>query len=225
MTTTTFRNLRSLSQFASVFLILINLPLPFVMVLRPTFVYLEYIHIQMGFRGIGSVLKATSMINITLGLFASCGINSRVKLYMRLYLMTSLILFILLGAMALYMTKAYVGSVLTQMTSMAVSKMTVMTVIEENLSCSFVRGSCRNTVRENAGTLRNYYLAVAFCSIFLNILNFVLLKVATKITIESHPPKLPNFIEKTKVGMNTESLRSKRVISVNSNTSVNSALP
>ena len=62
--------------------------------------------------------------------------------------------------------------------------------------------------------IKYYYMIVAIPSICLNLLNFVLLRIATGIAIESPP------IEKTKVGVNTESLRNKRVVSVNSNFSV-----
>jgi hypothetical protein len=99
----------------------------------------------------------------------------------------------------------------------AQNDLTVKNTIELNLTCS--TGSdrtCEPVIREEVFAIRYYYMLVAMPSIFLNLLNFILLKIATEISIETPPVKLPNFIEKNRVGMNTESLRNKRIISVTS---------
>lgn len=221
MTTTAFRNIRSLSQLASVALVLINIPLPFVLIFHLTFVHLESEYINMGVRSISPIFRLTSIINITLGLFASCGVNSRVKLYMKSYLLVSFLFFLLLTVFMVYIKTNYLRDVLTQMYRRAQNDQAVKSTIELNLVCS--TGSdrtCEAIIGEEVFAIKYFYMIVAIPSMCLNILNFILLKIATGIDIEAPPVKLPNFIEKTKVGMNTESLRNKRVISVTSSSPV-----
>lgn len=225
MTTTAFRNIRSLSQLASVVLILINIPLPFLLILRLTFVCIESDYINMGIRNIAPIFKITSMVNITLGLFASCGVNSKVKFYMRLYLMISILLFIVLAVLLFYVRTHYLHDLLTQMYRRVQSDQSVKNTIELNLSCSTgFDKTCEKIIQEEVGMIKHYYMLIAVPSMCLNSLNFVLLKVATGISIEAPPVKLPNFIEKTRVGMNTESLRNKRIVCVASNSSLDSAM-
>ncbi|CAD27080.1 hypothetical protein [Encephalitozoon cuniculi GB-M1] len=210
MTTTAFRNIRSLCQLASVLLIVINIPLPFFLIPHLMFVRMESEHLNMGIRGITTIFRTTSMTNITLGLFASCGINSKTRLYMRLYFVTGMLTLLMLITMFLYVKIGYQSDVSRQLGRLY-NNASIRNIILYFMECSN-QMTCTRIIMKNIEMIKYYYITISIPSLCLNLLNLVLIRVATSVNIETPPPKLPNFVEKTKVGMNTASLRNKRVV-------------
>ncbi|AFM99000.1 hypothetical protein EHEL_091050 [Encephalitozoon hellem ATCC 50504] len=210
MTTTAFKNVRSLSQLVSVLLIVINIPLPFFLIPHLMFVRMEAEHLRMGIRGITTIFRTTSMTNITLGLFASCGINSKTRLYMRLYFITGMLLLLMLVTMLLYIRISYQSDVSRQLGRLY-NNASIRNIILYFMECTN-QMTCTRIIMKNISMIKYYYVTIAIPSLCLNLLNLILIRIAISINIEAPPQKLPNFVEKTRVGMNTSSLRNKRVI-------------
>lgn len=210
MTSTAFRNIRSLNQLISVVLIVINIPLPFLLIPHLVFVCVESEHFNMGLRGISAIFKTTSMTNITLGLFASCGINSKTRCFIRLYFATGILLFLMLGTMLLYVKIGYQTDVSKRLGKLY-SNASVRNIILYYMECSN-QGTCTKIIMKNISMIKYYYITISIPSLCLNLLNLILARIAVSINIETPPPKQPNFVEKTRVGMNTASLRNKRVV-------------
>jgi hypothetical protein len=212
--TTAFKNTRAISQLMSVTLILINIPLVILLIVFQHLVVTERDLAKLGMRCISFLIKVTSMVNITLGLLASCGINSRTKFYMRFFLLAAFISVSSLFAIFVYVRELYLKQLLLKLGQQSVSNLAIKSSLEGNYDCNFSTRSCEAKIRADVENITMLYSIVAIASLVLNVINFILIKFAVEINIEAPLPKPPTLVEKTRVGMNTESLRNKRIITV-----------
>ncbi|KAM0672507.1 hypothetical protein CWI42_100520 [Ordospora colligata] len=219
MTTTAFRNVRALNQLCSVLLIVINIPLPFLLVPYMLYVSVEGQCLKTTL-SILTIFKTTSMVNITLGLFASCGINSKVRLYMRLYLLVGVLLLIGMSGIILYVKISYQSDV-SKALGVAYNIAQAENIILHYLECSNQK-TCTAQIMSTINDIRYYYLIISIPSVLLNLLNILLARIALCISIEHALPKPPSFVEKNRVGMNTVSLRNRRVLSASASNALNS---
>ncbi|KAK6089462.1 hypothetical protein P3W45_001599 [Vairimorpha bombi] len=213
MTTTTFKNLRALIQLFSVLLILINIPLPFILFFNSDIVTIEVDHLEMGYLSLTLMYKTVIICNITLGMFASCGMNSKIKLYMRIYLLVTFVYLMFFIACILYVKNSYTKRLITTFVERSNSSVPLRCIMENLLMCT-MGSSCENALRKSSGHLVKYFMWVSLSSLVLHTLSFIFIRITVNIEINKQPIKPPRFATVTRAGMDTQSLRHKRVLEV-----------
>lgn len=217
MTTTAFRNVRALISLFSLLLIVINIPLPILLIKHYTIISIESDSLAMGYLSILSMYKIVIIFNITLGMFASCGVNSKVRMYMKVYLFITFFYLFLFLACILYVKNHYLQKLLEKFNMKAGSNVSIRCLIETDLDCNMATKTCHTAMAAATNDLIRYFVLISTASLILHLLNFIFIKVATNIRIEKPEIKLPKIVTITKAGMNTQSLRQKRVLDVNAN--------
>ncbi|WUR05028.1 uncharacterized protein VNE69_12013 [Vairimorpha necatrix] len=215
MTTTIFRNIRALIQLTSVLSILINIPLPVILFFNYRLSKIELENLQMNFLSLSFCYKVIIIFNITLGMFASCGTNSKIKMYMRLYLFCAFMYMIVLITYILYVKNYYQDRLITTFVEKSTVSLQQRVLMSNILYCS-PSENCEENLKRLCSKSVNVFLLFSGVSFVLHLISFVLIKIAVNIKIEKEPVKLPNFVNVTKAGMDTQSLRSKRVMEIDS---------
>ncbi|KAF5140268.1 hypothetical protein AAJ76_3800021344 [Vairimorpha ceranae] len=212
MTTTAFKNLRAIIQLISVLLILINIPIPAVLLYNTRFTTIEIDNLNLGYLSLSFLYKVLLIFNITLGMFASCGTNSKVKFYMRLYLFFTFLFMLGLITYILYVRNFYQNHLLTTYTTKTALSVQQKVIMSSLLFCS-TGIDCDKILKERSELFIKIYLSIGSLSFILHFISFVLIKIAVNISIEK-PHEGPKFVTITRAGMNTESLRNKRVMNI-----------
>lgn len=224
MTTTAYKNIRALCQLISVLLIVINIPLPFILLLNVDFINIEQDILKMGRSSITSLYKIMIISNITLGMFASCCVNSKIKIYMKFYLVFAMIYLIINASLILFVKKRYFYSLNNMFITKSNDLISFRFILENALCCSMADDSCRSALIIYSAPLIKYFLLVSCASFVLHILHFVFIKIAVKMSIEKPQAKIPKFVNVTRAGMDTVSLRQKRIIQVDENLMKNKSI-
>lgn len=217
MTTTAYKNLRALCQLVSVLLIVINIPLPLLLLLNVDFINIEQDILKMGRSSLTSLYKLMIVSNITLGMFASCCVNSKVKVYMKFYLVFAMIYLIINASLILFVQKRYFYSLNNMFITKSNDLISFRFILENALCCSMADDSCRNALILYSEPLIKYFKIVSSASFVLHILHFIFIKIAVKMSIDKPQVKMPKFVNVTRAGMDTVSLRQKRIIEVDEN--------
>jgi hypothetical protein len=173
--------------------------------------------LNMGFLSIFNMYKMVIICNITLGMFASCGVNSKVRIYMKAYLFIAFFYMFLFLACILFVKHQYLQKLLEKFNMKAGSDISVRSLIETDLECTYSSRSCHEAIKNHTHFLIKYFVLISSISFILNLLNFIFIKIATTIKIEKPEVKIPKIVTITRAGMNTQSLRQKRVLDINSN--------
>lgn len=162
-----------------------------------------------------SMLLITAFVNLIVPFFGACVIDSKLRPYMRVFLIYDTFTVVINVLALLFVKKMYI-SIFEKGFSSAITrdqgnKMYIQTVYD----CSDVGDvTCIELFKGYLVRLEQYYVIVVGCLLFLNISMWILVRLALSMDIKDKKAKPPKMVSQ-KVGFSTGSLRRKKLVTEN----------
>ncbi|EJW04909.1 hypothetical protein EDEG_00940 [Edhazardia aedis USNM 41457] len=170
-------------------------------------------NINMGVIDMDICYKYTIIINFMMSLFANCTINSKIKLYMRLFLIIGFLGLSLKLGFFIYMVFFYKSVFSNQFAKSLNINPGIRYTIRYDLTVEDGGpNQCTEEVYRNLNTLVFNYSIVSIISFILTFIIYVLARVAVMININEPKKEIPKLEVSRKVGFDSASLRKKRFI-------------
>ncbi|KAK1347385.1 hypothetical protein LUQ84_003149 [Hamiltosporidium tvaerminnensis] len=212
MSTRGYKNVRIFTQLLTLILILVNTALLVIFFVHKKYFTVEE-KINSSLINLEFVYKYTAMLNITLGFFASCCVNSKIKMYMKIYLLTGFFLLAMHLGFLLYTKLEYKNDFSQQFSLQMAQNPSVKYLVMTLLDCTeFGENNCMDKTKSLSSLMIHLYCFITVISFIDNLLLFIMIRVALSMDIAVPLPLPPKIESNVPAGFSTESLRARRVI-------------
>lgn len=180
------------------------------------FIMVENI-LNLGYFTMNFFYTATAIINIIITLFAACGIHSKIRPYMKLYVVIASFNLSFMFAAIFFIYFFYGDSFNSAYSSQTSSSMAVSLLIRSTFSCQPAgKITCDDIIQVTMNRCFFVYLFLTVLSFIISLINVLLVRMALKSKIEESIPKPPG-VKVSDVGCTSSSLRTRRPIDVGIN--------
>lgn len=211
-TPTAYKNIRLATQLISLIIIVANLFLLVYFICNGNFFRVEF-NVNMGIFDMQVCFKYTIIINTMLALFASCVINSKVKFYIKTYLLVGFIGMSVLLGFILFLIVSYETIFITQFSVQMGQNQSTRYTVRSFLQCTdYGSSECSLVALQMLRSIRFVFLVVAIGSFVLDFLVYVFARIALMLDSTTPAESRPTFEKNVHVGYDNTSLRQKRFI-------------
>ena len=200
MTTRTFKSIRILVQLFTLIVIPNNLLL---FMIREFYYYFMDVEIKIMSNSVYSLnylYTATATVCLMLAFFGSCCINSKVRLYMKVFMFWDLVAIFFMLVAFLFTSFSY-GQLFNTRYAESEKNLAVQSLINLNLGCdSGSHDLCKNLFLDAKKKCSFIYLTSLSISIFCFIVIFVLTRIGSKVKMSNETVPVPHIKEYDRVG-------------------------
>lgn len=162
-----------------------------------------------------AVLIITAFLNLIIPFFGACVIDSKLRLYMRIFLVYDTLSILINGMSLLYVYGMYVNIFEKEFSKLITQNQGNRMYIENTYNCSDTSDvTCIQLFTDYLKGVQQYYILVVGTILLLNVVMWILVRVALSLDLKGKRVRVPR-IKKQKVGFSTGSLRNKRLVPVN----------
>ncbi|ELQ75529.1 putative transporter [Trachipleistophora hominis] len=161
-----------------------------------------------------AVLIITAFLNLIIPFFGACVIDSKLRLYMRIFLVYDSLTILINGLSLLYVYGMFMNIFEREFSKLITQNQGNRMYIENTYSCSDTSEvTCIQMFTDHLKNVQKYYIAVVGVIFGLNLVMWVLVRIALSLDLKGKRVRVPK-IKKQKVGFSTGSLRNKRLVPV-----------
>lgn len=215
-TTRAFKNLRLLTHFFTLLIIICNILLAIYFITETRFFQVES-SLNLGIFDMQVCMKYTIIISVMMALFSVCSITSKVKFYMKLYLIVGFVGICFLMAFLVFMMGPYISIFETQFPFQYGLNISIRYQVRMQLKCGEnLDNDCIDVAKKKVRFIKNIYFMFATISFFLNLIVYLTTRVAMYVDITDRSSRVvPRIEENVRMGYDAESLRTKRFVDPN----------
>lgn len=171
-----------------------------------------------------TVVILTSFVNLIVPFFAACAIDSKLRLYMKIFLVYELVVVMTNGMTLMYVSCMYEKIFEKEFSKAITQNEGNRMYIQNTYNCSdAAENTCIRVFTLMLEDIMRYFKGIMIVGIVLNVMMWVLVKISLGLDLKKRSVKVPR-IKKEKVGFSTGSLRHKRLVDVRNDSPTGSVL-
>lgn len=213
-TTRAFKNIRLTTHLLTLINIIINLLLLAYFLFKFDYFRVEN-KVDLGFFDLQVCVKYTIIINIIVSLFGSCAINSKIRSYMKVFMITGFIGMSTLIAFFIFLMSPYKNMFKNQFSIQYIQNPMLRSFVRMTYNCGEYEGSnCEAFMMTKADEIIKIYMIIGIVSFVIDFLIYTLARIAMVVDL-SVEERVPEIERNVHVGYDTQSLRQKRFLDPN----------
>lgn len=218
MSTKAFTTIRMLNHLMVILLLLACLSLLLIRIIFNNYFDAENM-LRISNLCMSNILLITMFINLIVPFFGACVIDSKLRVYMRIFLVYDVLAVTANVLLMVYVGRVYRGVFERHFSSAITQQQATKMYIETTYRCSDVADvPCIELFKGYLAGVQRHYLAALACITAIDVLMWLLVRTALGIDPEERRAPPPRMVRQ-RVGFSTGSLRNKRLVSADSSPS------